>query len=248
MTLLQTFLDSEWVFAFTFNAVLISIAQRLPLLTRSGWVHAGALGTILLGCLGWNGWLAVAIYLFLGSLVTRVGFSQKQKAGIAEGRGGRRGPENVWGSAATGAFIAILIKAGLGSQSILLVGFAASFAAKLADTFGSEIGKTWGRRTLLITSLRPVPAGTDGAISVEGTLASVFGSFLMTFFMVVLSLIPIGPYVLIVVFSGFLATLLESWFGAVIQPRFIWLTNEVVNGLQTGLAALIAVIFVIFLP
>ena len=47
-------------------------------------------------------------------------------------------------------------------QPLLLVGFAASFAAKLADTFGSEIGKRWGRRAVLITTLRPVPPGTEG--------------------------------------------------------------------------------------
>lgn len=37
------------------------------------------------------------LYLFLGQLVTKVGFDEKEALGIAEGRGGRRGPENVWG-------------------------------------------------------------------------------------------------------------------------------------------------------
>ncbi len=40
-----------------------------------------------------------------------------------------------------------LIGAGIGSATLLLIGFAASFAAKLADTFGSEIGKRWGKTT-----------------------------------------------------------------------------------------------------
>ena len=128
---------AQWLWAFALNALLIALAQRLPLLTSAGWIHAGALGTILWGCLGWRGWLAVVIYLVLGSMVTRLGMAQKKLAGLAEGRGGRRGPENVWGSAATGAVVAILIKLGLGSQSLLMIGFAASFAAKLADTFGS---------------------------------------------------------------------------------------------------------------
>ena len=101
------------------------------------------------------------IYLVLGSLVTRLGFAQKQKQGLAEARGGLRGPANVWGSAFTGTVIALLIGAGIGSATLLLIGFAASFAAKLADTFGSEIGKRWGRTIVLITSLRRVPAGTE---------------------------------------------------------------------------------------
>ena len=173
----------EWLWAFCVNILLITIFQRLPILTTTGWIHAGALGTILLGCLGWSGWLAVAAYLVLGSLVTRLGWAQKQKVGIAESRGGRRGPENVWGSAATGTFLAILIKVGIVPESLLLIGFVASFAAKLADTFGSEIGKRWGRKTVLITTFRPVSAGTDGAISLEGTCASALGSLLMTLIM-----------------------------------------------------------------
>ena len=98
-----------WIQALLFNTVLIAVAQRAPLLTPAGWVHAGALGTILWGCLGWRGWVAVVAYLVLGSLVTRLGMREKQERGLAEARGGRRGPENVWGSAATGACLALLI-------------------------------------------------------------------------------------------------------------------------------------------
>ena len=166
-------MGNQWLLAFLLNAVLILLAQKLPLLTKSGWLHAGALGTILWGCLGWSGSSAVVFYLILGSTVTRLGFKYKQQSGIAESRGGKRGPENLWGSAATGAILAIVIKIGIGPDSLLKIGFAASFSAKLADTFGSEIGKRWGRRTFLISSFRPVPPGTDGAISIEGTLASV---------------------------------------------------------------------------
>ena len=38
-----------WLQAFLINTVLIALAQRLPLLTRAGWVHAAALGTTLWG-------------------------------------------------------------------------------------------------------------------------------------------------------------------------------------------------------
>jgi uncharacterized membrane protein len=41
--------------------------------------------------------------------------------------------------------------------------------------------------------------------------------------------------------AGILATLAESWMGVVLQPRLAWMTNEVVNGIQTTLAALLAV-------
>ena len=92
----------HWGAALAINGLLIALAQRAPLLTPAGWVHAGVLGTLLWGTLGWRGWLAVVAYLAMGSLVTRLGFRRKRSLGLAEARGGRRGPENVWGSALVG--------------------------------------------------------------------------------------------------------------------------------------------------
>jgi uncharacterized protein (TIGR00297 family) len=233
----------HWLLALGLNALLIALAQRAPLLTPAGWCHAAILGSLLWGCLGWRGWLAVVAYLVLGSLVTRLGFRTKAAEGLAEGRGGRRGPENVWGSAATGAVLALLVPLlPAGATPLLLLGFAASFAAKLADTFGSEIGKRWGRTTVLITTLRPVPRGTEGAISLEGTAASAVGGGLMAAVMLALGLLAGWRAWLLVSLVALLATLLESLLGATLQRRWIWLSNELVNALQTLIAALLAII------
>jgi len=241
---LQVLLSADrlqhWAVALLINGVLIALAQRLPLLTRAGWVHAGVLGTLLLGSLDWPGWWAVVLYLALGSLVTRLGFRRKQDQGLAEARGGRRGPENVWGSASTGTALALLTVLPSAPVLLLKLGFAASFSAKLADTFGSEIGKRWGRRTLLITTLQPVPPGTEGAISLEGTLASLLGSALMALVMQQLGLLEGAAAWLLVVIVGLVATLLESVIGAGLQQRCPWLSNELVNALQTLIAALLA--------
>ena len=232
----------HWLGALGLNLLLIALAQRAPLLTRAGWIHAGVLGTLLWGCLGARGWLAVVAYLAAGSLVTRLGMRRKQEQGLAEARGGRRGPENVWGSALVGCVLAMV--APLAPESwrpLLLLGFAASFSAKLADTFGSEIGKRWGRRTVLITTLRPVPPGTEGAVSLEGTLASLLGATLMATVMLALGLLTDGRAWLLTGAVALLATLLESLIGATAQRRWGWLSNELVNGLQTALAALLAI-------
>jgi uncharacterized protein (TIGR00297 family) len=232
---------SHWLLALALNALLIALAQRAPLLTPAGWVHAGILGTLLWGSLGWRGWLAVVAYLVLGSLVTRLGLRHKQARGLAEARGGRRGPENVWGSALVGALLALLVcRAPTLWVPPLLLAFAASFSAKLADTFGSEIGKRWGRHTVLITTLRPVPPGTEGAVSLEGTAASLAGALLMGLVMLALGLLS-GPAAWgLVAAVGLVATLLESLVGATLQRRYTWLSNELVNGLQTLIAALLA--------
>ena len=130
-----------------------------------------------------------------------------------------------------------------------MIGFSASFAAKLADTFGSEIGKRWGRTTVMITTLRPVPAGTDGAVSLEGTLASAVGSLVMTLPLLLLGLLPSLAVAVLVSLVGLLATLAESLLGALVQDKVAWLTNEVVNGLQTLIAAFLSIFLAsLFLP
>ena len=80
-------------------AVVLFVLLRdklLKMLTPQGFAHGIALGTMLWTTLGWRGWSLTVLYLFLGSAVTKVRFSDKEKLGIAESRGGRRGPENLW--------------------------------------------------------------------------------------------------------------------------------------------------------
>ena len=242
---MKFFLNS-FIIGFIINFFLIFIFRRYPIMTKSGWLSAGILGTLLWGSLGWRGWISVVIYLFLGSLVTKIGFKYKNKLGIAEKRGGRRGPENVLGSASTGLFLALMIKLNLANLILLKVGFAASFAAKLADTFGSEIGKRYGKNTFLITTFKKVRQGTEGAISLEGTIASLFGALLMSFVMLILGFITIEKGFLIVCFSGFAATIFESFIGATFQDKFN-LSNEAVNAIQTSFSALMAILFYKFI-
>jgi len=237
---------NDFIVGFLLNFILICFFYKTPIMTRNGWISAGALGTILWGCIGFLGWISVVIYLILGSLVTKVGFQYKQNIGIAEKRGGRRGPENVWGSAATGVIFAIMIKLNILNQSILEVAFAASFAAKLADTFGSEIGKRFGRNTFLITTLQKVKKGTEGGISLEGTFASLFGSCLMSYFMLLLGIISTKDHFFIVLISGFIATLAESIIGARYQEKY-HLSNEFVNFIQTTLSSIISIVLFLYI-
>ena len=236
---------NPWWVALLVNGGLILLLHRLPVLTARGWVHGGALGTMLWGTMGWPGWLMVVLYLALGSAVTRLGLRRKQALQLAEARGGRRGPGNLWGSAATGLSLAVLMAmAPAGARSLLTLGFVASFAAKLGDTCGSEIGKRWGGRTLLITTLQPVPAGTEGAVTITGTVAGVVAVVLYAALALALLRPSIGPgplaQLVLLTVAATVATTVESWIGATWQGRVAWLTNELVNAALTVVAALLA--------
>ena len=127
-------ISNSFFFGFCINFILIFLFYRVPLMTKGGWISAGVLGSLLWGCLSWQGWLSVVIYLLFGSLVTKVGYKFKRKRGIAEKRDGKRGPENVWGSAATGLFFAVMVKLNFSNLIFYKIGFAASFAAQLRST------------------------------------------------------------------------------------------------------------------
>jgi uncharacterized membrane protein len=62
----------------------------------------------------------------------------------------------------------------------------------------------------------------------------------MALVMLALGLIAGVPAWLLVTAVALLATLAESVIGATLQPRLPWLSNELVNGLQTLLAAVLA--------
>lgn len=223
------------------------------MLTPEGFAHSLALGTMLWTTLGWRGWTVCVLYLFLGQLVTKVGFDEKESLGIAEGRGGRRGPENVWGSAFTGVLCASAaaqaLKSGvpfLGLTSdVWILGYVASLATKLADTFASEIGKAYGKTTFLITTLQPVSRGTEGAVSLEGTLASIVGGFALSVYAyLAVGLITSLQGVGVATIAAFVATMIESLIGATLQEKegLGWMSNEVVNFFNTLIGAAVAML------
>jgi len=236
-------LSNPWLIAIALNSFLLAIAFLLPkkLLTPAGYFHAGILGVLVWGTLGWRGYGVVLFYFLIGSVVTRIGMAEKEARGIAEKRSGIRGPENVWGSALSGAICAFLsLFLGYPWQSLLVLGYVASFSTKLSDTTASEVGKAYGKSTFLITNLQSVPRGTEGAISLEGTLAGLVASGVISLLAWALGLISLMGVVWCII-AAFVATNLESLIGATLQSQWDWLTNELVNVINTLIGALVAI-------
>ncbi|MBD2445630.1 TIGR00297 family protein [Nostoc sp. FACHB-152] len=248
---------NPWLVGVGLNTILLGLAWIAPkkLLTPAGLFHAWGLGVLIWGTLGWQGYLVVMFYFLVGSGVTRIGMAQKEAEGIAEKRSGARGPENVWGSALTGTLCAVgvgVINSGfVGANlqtlvpnpvSLLLLAFVASFSTKLSDTSASEVGKAYGKTTYLITTLQPVPRGTEGAVSLEGTLAGVVASIAIAIVSWAVGFIDLLGIVWCIL-AAFIATNLESVIGATLQTKYTWLTNEIVNIFNTLIGAIAAISF-----
>jgi uncharacterized protein (TIGR00297 family) len=119
-------------------------------------------------------------------------------------------------------------------KAIFIVGYLGSMATATADTLASEIGSTYRGQPRMITTLKKVKAGTDGAISILGEAAAIFGSVAIA--AVAIPLGVIGPDVTVAFFlavvGGFIGTNFDSVLGATLQQRKL-LTNEGVNFFST---------------
>lgn len=102
------------------------------------------------------------------------------------------------------------------------------FACCLGDTLASELGILSSSPPLLITTLKPVPPGTNGGISLGGTIASVIGGCVvgLTLFVSLvmentvcraewMDILP--PLMFWGMASGALGSLLDSFLGATLQ-------------------------------
>ena len=169
----------------------------------------------------------IALFV-LTFLATRFGRLQKQSAGLAESRHGRRAAQ----------IAANLGIAGLCAFAGWHLACIAALAQATADTVSSEIGQALQAPTILITTGRPVPRGTDGGISLAGT---IWGTAAAAVVVVLSSLIAHLPWAsaLLCWLAAFAGLAFDSLLGATVERRGL-LGNDLVNLTSTAFAAALA--------
>jgi uncharacterized protein (TIGR00297 family) len=128
------------------------------------------------------------------------------------------------------------------SQGLLLAETAmlAALGEAAADTLASELGEVFGGVPRLVTTWRPVAPGTDGGVTVAGTLAGVTGAAVV---------IAVGALVLrlsaglgaVVLAAAIVGLIVDSLLGAIIERRG-WMNNDAVNFCSTLAAAALALL------
>ncbi|XP_057539332.1 protein VTE6, chloroplastic isoform X2 [Amaranthus tricolor] len=233
---------TTWQSAILSNIVIFVLGTPILIsgLSISGIVAAFLLATLTWRSFGPPGFLLVAIYFVL------VKMAQKEAQGIAEKKKGRRGPGSVIGSSAAGCVCALLSIYGIGGKTLSQLwqlGFVASFCTKLSDTVSSEIGKAYGKTTYLVTTFKIVPRGTEGAVSVEGTIAGLLAAVLLAFVGCLTDQIKATEAVICVLASQ-IANFGESIIGASLQDKegFQWLNNDAVNVINISMGSTLAIL------
>jgi uncharacterized protein (TIGR00297 family) len=231
------------VLAVLLNAALAGLAYKARTVDMSGVVAGFLVGFLIYAFLDWRGYLLLLTFFVIGSACTKFGYKKKAAAKLAQEKGGRRGARHAIANA--GVAVACAMFAAMTPYPILFgLAFAGAFATAAADTASSEIGQLLGRRTFLLLTLRPVPRGTEGAVSVEGTLAGILASVVIAGLGAGLGLFgpAVGLGIVAVVVAAFLGTTFESLVGAALEKRQL-LDNEALNFLNTLVGALLAAAF-----
>lgn len=221
------------------NGSVAAAGYALRTVSRSGAFCGFLIGLTIFVFAGWRGWLLLLAAFLAATVASRMGLRRKTLLGIAEAHGGRRGAGNAianTGVAAAAAATAAFTYA----HDAALVAFAAALTAGASDTIASEIGKAWGRTTWLVAPLRRVPAGTSGALSVEGTAAGLVGALCLAALAIGLGLVPRSALIPVVA-GATIGSLIESGLGATLEPRGI-LNNDALNFINTALAAFAALV------
>jgi uncharacterized protein (TIGR00297 family) len=123
----------------------------------------------LAGIKGWP-WLMPVLLFFLSSAA----FTKWQHS--AKG-GGNSMARNAWQVIANIIWAVISSVLYLFTQNEIFILFYIAFvAAVTADTWASEIGPLFHKKCISLSTMRTVPAGTNGGISFSGSLAALAGA------------------------------------------------------------------------
>lgn len=220
--------------ALGLNLLVAWAGHRARTVSVPGAVTGAVIGMMVFTGTGWQGWILLLVTFLAAAVASRLGLKRKMLLGIAEERGGRRGPGNAIANTGVAAIAAVIALTGHSADAARLA-FAAALASGGSDTIASEIGKAWGRRTWSIASLAQVPPGTSGAMSLEGTMAGFAGALGLGATAVALGLIPL-EWLWPVVIGATAGSLLESWLGATLEAPGI-LNNDMLNFINTAAAA-----------
>jgi uncharacterized protein (TIGR00297 family) len=232
-------LQSVVVLGLAANIGVAMLGWMARTVTLPGAIAGAVIGTIVVIGAGWAGWALLLLTFVVASACTRLGHARKAAAGIAEDRGGRRGVGNAvanTGLAAGAAAIAL----GLADPAAAWLVLVAALATAGSDTVASEVGKACGRTTWQVTTLRRVPPGTTGAVSLEGTLAGVAAAALLAAAGAAWGLVPVWTISVITVAAA-IASLIEGALGATLESQGI-LNNDTLNFVNAAMGAALTLV------
>ena len=226
-------------------AVAFALLARAMGSVTDGGAMAGVLVAFVLMLAGGFAGFAPLLALFLLTVIsTRWGYRRKQQLGVAEPHHGRTASQ-ILANLGAAAACALSVVATDKLAQVLWVAAVAAIAEAAADTVSSEVGQATARGAYMITDFRDVPIGTNGAVSLEGTISGCVAACMISWLSAVIGLVGWRwtPVIAIAAVGGML---LDSVLGATWENSGK-LGNDSVNFISTVYAADLALIAVMIM-
>ncbi|MEJ2010270.1 MAG: DUF92 domain-containing protein [Acidobacteriota bacterium] len=227
------YLGVRILLAVAISGALAAVALAVRTVNRSGAAMGFVLGVAVYMGYGYKSFLILLSFFVLGSVATRMGYARKASRGVAEGRRGARSWREAMANTLAPAFFSVLVIT-THYEAAFLVALIAALAEAAGDTISSEIGQWLSGRAYLITTLKPVPAGQDGGISLMGTLAGMCASAVVVAVGYSLGLCRLETAIVALLAAG-VGNLFDSLLGATIERRGL-VNNGIVNFAGTSFA------------
>jgi len=205
--------------------------------TTSGAVAGAVACLAFLWSSGISAFTALFTVFALTWAATRLGYSRKQQLGTAEARAGRDALQ-VLANLGVAGICALCF--GFSGSTRWIAGMAAALAEAAADTVSSEVGQVLGGKPRLITNGRPVESGTNGAVSLAGTVAGILAASIVALVSCIVGLFGLRDSAVCVT-AAVAGMVMDSVLGATAEGPGR-LGNNSVNCISTAMAAALALL------
>jgi uncharacterized protein (TIGR00297 family) len=214
-------------------------------ISRAGAVAGIVCAAIIYAAFYLAGLAVLGVGLVLTIAASRVSHTTRQPDALAEDD--QRGAANIIANCIVGTLgaIAELLHLGFATE-LAALWCITGIAAGASDTVASEIGKALGGRPRAFPTWRVVAPGTAGAVSLVGTLAGITAAVMIAAPANALWLLPwpfLMPVVVGCTFGAFVESALATAFKADTPA-----TNHLLNGINTAVAAICAVLIAFYGP
>ncbi|MBC7791259.1 MAG: DUF92 domain-containing protein [Anaerolineae bacterium] len=259
-------LKSQLLLGLALASTISLAAWRTGMLSGSGALAATALGTGAVAA-GWPwAWLLIAFFVSSSGLSALSGARKADRSRSILAKQGKRDAVQVLVNG--GIFVIAALVAEATQSDSWTIAAIGSLSAAAADTWGTELGMLSRGEPWSLIERRRVPAGTSGAVSWRGIIATLGGALFVAGIAAVLGWST--RTVLAASCAGVFGAVLDTLLGAFLQAQWscpdcgtkterrlhscgaatnlvrgpAWLDNDVVNLICAAMGAIAAVLLI----